>query len=116
MTPAQFRGLIRDAGRYWEPRRLIYNGVLLAVVVLWVVITWPHLRPAMTWTALGGLCVLALIANACFSAAYLVEMVFRNAGIRRVWKRWRWALWMAGTILAACMVWYWIADEVYPFV
>lgn len=114
MTRVQLKGLMRDAGRYWEPRRLIYNGVLLAVVVLWAVITWPHFRPAMTWTALGALCVLAVIANVCFSTAYLVEMLFPGAGPRRVWKRWRWVLWLAGTVLAALLAVYWIADEVYP--
>jgi len=45
--PGAFRGLIADAIRFWEVRRLIYNFVLFAVVVAWVASTWPHFRPML---------------------------------------------------------------------
>ena len=34
-----FRGVLFDAIRFWEPRRLLYNFVLSAVVVVWLVAT-----------------------------------------------------------------------------
>jgi hypothetical protein len=47
----QLRPLLDEALRYWEPRRIAYNLVLGAVVVAWVVVTWPHFRPALTLQA-----------------------------------------------------------------
>ena len=32
------------------------------------------------------------------------------------WRRWRWALWFAGTLFAILLENYWIVDEVYPYV
>jgi hypothetical protein len=34
-----FRGLLADSLHYWEPRRIVYNLVLTAVVIAWVVLT-----------------------------------------------------------------------------
>ena len=33
-----------------------------------------------------------------------------------LWRRWRWLLWLAGVMLAAALAYYWIADEIYPYV
>jgi len=30
-----FGSKFKDAARFWEPRRIIYNGVLTAVVLAW---------------------------------------------------------------------------------
>ena len=45
------------AAKFWEPRRLLYNLLLFAVVVIWVVKSWPHWRGVrasqnhvITWT------------------------------------------------------------------
>ncbi len=64
---------LKDAARFWELQRLLYNGVLLLIVVLWVVLTWPHFRPAMNLVALGKMTVLALLANLCYCAGYAME-------------------------------------------
>ena len=58
-----FRGVLVDAIRFWEPRRLLYNFVLGAVVVVWLVATWPHFRAEMTLHSLLLLAILALLAN-----------------------------------------------------
>ena len=108
-----FRSLIADAARFWEPRRLIYNFILATVTVLWLIFTWPHFRPAMTLTSLFLLSILALIANACYSVAYFVDIPFQlssAAGRNRL----RWGLWIAGTLFAILLTNYWIADEIYP--
>jgi hypothetical protein len=103
-----------EAMRYWEPRRLIYNFLLTAVCVGWVVGTWPHFRPALTLSSLLPISVLALLANACYCAAYLVDIPFQRSSLGTVWRRRRWALWLLGMLFAIVLASYWIADEIYP--
>jgi hypothetical protein len=107
---------VRAAMRYWEPRRLIYNLALTAVVVVWITATWPHFEPAMSWFSLLRLCILALIANALYSAVYVVEFAMLGSSAAPWWSRGRFILWFAGTLLALLLENYWIADEIYPFV
>jgi hypothetical protein len=108
--------LFRDAVRYWEVRRIWYNLILLGIAVAWVVATWPHFRPAMSVASLLKVLVLALLANLCYSAAYLVDIPLQQSGARAAWRRRRWALWLAGMLFAVVFANYWIADEIYPFV
>jgi hypothetical protein len=110
--PAPFQ----DALRYWEPRRVAYNGLLLALVIGWVAATWPHFRPAFTLPNLGRMVVLALLANLCYSAAYPVDLAFQQSAAREAWLRRRGVLWVAGTLFALLFACYWIADEIYPYV
>jgi len=112
---APWKGLM-DAARFWEPRRLLYNLLLFVVVMIWVVRTWPHFRPAMNLEALGIMTVLALLANLCYCAAYLAEILIQNATTSAARNRQRWAIWLVGTLLAILFENYWIADEIYPFV
>jgi hypothetical protein len=111
-----FRGLLADAVRFWEPRRLVYNFVLAAVVVVWLVATWPHFRPALTLTSLLLLAILALLANVCYCAAYFVDIPMQRSSFGTVWRRRRWGLWSLGTLLAIVLANYWIVDEIYPYV
>lgn len=115
-NPSPFRSLLAEAVRYWEPRRLIYNLLLTAVCVAWLVLTWPHFRPALTLTSLLLLSILALFANICYCAAYLAEISFQRSSPGPVRQRQRWALWLVGTLFAMVLTNYWIADEIYPFV
>jgi hypothetical protein len=115
-NPANFRGLLGDSLRYWELRRLIYNLVLLAVVAAWVAATWPHFRPMIEVHSLLLVAILALLANACYCAAYLVDIPMQCSAFSGLWKRRRWVLWLAGTLLAILLANYWIVDEIYPFV
>lgn len=107
---------LADAARFWEPRRLLYNLLLLGVALVWVTKTWPHFRPAITLESLGILTVLALLANLCYCAAYLAEILIQNDTNTAAWNRQRWAVWILGTLLAILFENYWIADEIYPFV
>jgi hypothetical protein len=115
-APRPFRSFFTETIRYWEPRRLIYNFALSAVCVGWVVLTWPHFRPMLTLSSVLLLAVLALIANACYCAAYLVDIPLQQSSVGTVWRRRRWALWLMGTLFAILLANYWIADEIYPFV
>jgi hypothetical protein len=111
-----FRDLITDAIRYWELRRVGYNLVLAAIVLGWIVLTWPHFRGAFTWPSLLVLFVLAVLANVCYCAAYLVDIPLQYSAFRNSWRRRRWALWLIGVLFAGVITFYWIADEIYPSV
>ncbi|MGB8475307.1 MAG: hypothetical protein WCE61_14585 [Candidatus Acidiferrum sp.] len=112
----QFRNLFADSLRFWEPRRLFYNLALATVVLLWVVASWPHFRPAFTLLSLLQLAVFALLANVCYCAAYLIDFPMQLSPFSDSWQRRRWALWVVGTLFAILLANYWIADEIYPFV
>lgn len=114
--PGSSRQAFLDAMRYWEPRRIAYNLVLAAVLFIWLVLTWPHFRPALSGRSLLQLLALAAIANAGYCAAYFAEIAVRHSSFRGTWKSRRWALWLAGTIFAVALECYWIADEIYPYV
>lgn len=101
---------------YWERRRIIYNFLLMAVVLIWIVGTWPHFRSAFTWSSLGALLGLAALANLCYCAAYFADVPMQYSPFRALWRRWRWGLWVVGTLFAIVFTNYWIADEIYSFV
>lgn len=115
-TQPNFRGLLANSLRYWELRRLLYNLLLLAVVAAWVAATWPHFRPMIEVHSLLLFVILALLANACYCAAYFVDIPMQFSAANDLWRRWRWTVWLAGTLLAILLANYWIADEIYPFV
>jgi hypothetical protein len=108
------RPLLLDAIRFWEFRRLYYNLALAAASIAWLVATWPHFRPALTLKSLLLLSALALIANACYCTAYLVDIPMQISALGATWKRRRWILWLVGTLFALLLTNYWIADEIYP--
>lgn len=112
----QSRGILADAIGYWERRRILYNLLLAAVVIIWVVATWPHFRPAFAWPDLGALLVLAMFANLCYCAAYLADLPMQYSSLRDFWRRWRWGLLAIGTLFAIVLTNYWIADEIYSYV
>lgn len=112
----RMREWLGEAARFWEPRRLVYNLVLAAFVAAWIVASWPHFRGAMTLGNLGRLMILGLLANVCYCAAYMVDILIQQSAVAsgRGWQRS--GLWVVGMVLAIIMENYWIADEIYPFV
>jgi hypothetical protein len=107
---------IRNAARFWEPRRLIYNALLTATALFWLFKDWSHFRPALSWYFLGVITVLALLANLCYCAAYLADLVIQNVLLNSKWNRTRWAIFTLGTLFAMLFESYWINDEIYPYV
>lgn len=110
------RQRLAEASRFWEPRRLIYNLVLTAFGLAWLVLTWPHFHPALSRLPVLRMAVLALLANVCYCAAYFVDVPLLSSAVGSAWFKWRWILWSAGMVLAILLENYWIADEIYPFV
>ncbi len=114
--PNTFREVLSDAIRYWEPRRVAYNLILAMIVIAWVALSWPHFRPAMKFEFLVLMAVLAVWANICYCAAYLVDFPMQFSLFQERWLRWRWGLWVGGMLFATLLANYWIADEIFPFV
>lgn len=113
-SPGAFKDIFLDATRYWESRRIPYNGILVAMAVGWVVVTWPHLRPAFTVHSILPVLILFSIMNVCYCVAYVPDIAMQHSSFRGVWQRRRWALWLLGTLFAMVLWYYWIADEIYP--
>jgi hypothetical protein len=109
----QFPGLLGEAIRFWEPRRAAYNVLLTAVTVVWLIATWPHFRMALTLFSLLRFAVLAVLANVCYCAAYVVDIPLQRSSLSAGWRRGRSVLWLVGTLLAIVLANYWIADEIY---
>lgn len=110
------RSTLADAIRFWEPRRVFYNAILAAVVIGWVVLTWPHFSDALTLEHALFLVFAAVMANLCYSAVYLSDIPMQLSASRAMWQRWRVGLWVSGTMFAVLVENYWIADEIYPYV
>jgi hypothetical protein len=107
---------LRAAARFWERCRLLYNAILAVIVLLWVVLTWPHFRPLITPLSLEFLTVFALLANLCYSTAYIGDRFMRVVVPVAHWPRFRQMLFVLGTLFAMLVENYWIADEIYPYV
>ena len=98
---AEWRAILSNAIRYWEPRRLIYNAVLgLIVLAHWIdapaTSQTSHLTGGIVWLFLA-----AVGANICYCAAYGVDIFLQLSDFRPLWLRWRWALLLLGILAAA---------------
>ncbi len=110
------RATLPEPVRYWEPRRYLYNAVLAIVIVGWVVLTWPHFDVPLSSEAIPFLVFLFVMANVCYTAAYLIDIPLQRTALAASWRQWRCLLWLAGMLLAVLFLNYWIADEIYPYV
>ena len=108
-TPAAFGELAAAALRYWEPRRLIYNLALAAVVAAHFFSAWPGSRSFMTWDNLFVLFLLAVLANVLYCAAYAVDLFVQFSALRASWPRRRWTVLLTGTAFAAAIAHFAIA-------
>ena len=102
-TRTRFGEFAADALRYWEPRRLLYNTVLVMVVFTHFFIGWPGTRQFLTWDHLFMLFVLAVFANIAYCAAYAVDLFVQYSALRPLWSRMRWTLLLVGTAFAAVL-------------
>jgi hypothetical protein len=98
---ARLSGYVADGLRYWEPRRVMYNGVLAAVVLLQFALAWPAAQEKLSFDLVLGLFVLAVLANICYCAAYLADIFVQFSGLQAAWHRGRVLLLIVGTTFAA---------------
>lgn len=82
---------------FWEPRRLVYNGLLLALTLL--VLARPvHLARMVGLRPWCELVVCVGVANLCYCAAYPVDLVLQYATSTP--RLWRHLLFLLGTVFS----------------
>jgi hypothetical protein len=102
---------VANALRYWEPRRLIYNGTLAAVVLAHVVLAWPASREKLSPDLLMGFFLLAVLANVAYSAVYVVDLFVQFSGLDRPWPVGRPVLLFIGTAFAGIITHFVVQGE-----
>ena len=92
---------VAGALKYWEPRRIIYNAVLAAVVLGHFWARWPDSRASLSLDTLLGLFFLAVLANVCYCAVYVVDLFVQFSGLHEAWAKGRVGVLVVGTAFAA---------------
>ena len=101
MERADLRDYTKDAIQFWDPRRIIYNLALAAIVIVYFAIGYPASKAALTMDFCLGLFLMAVLANVAYCAAYIVDIFAQASGFRDVWRRYRIALFVTVTLFAA---------------
>jgi hypothetical protein len=104
-----FRDALSNAIRYWEPRRLVYNLVLLLVVAAAFVARLPESLHVMRVDIILALFILAVLANILYCAAYVPDIALQFSSFRSAWLRYRWLLLALGTLFASAIAFLCIA-------
>lgn len=103
MPQVTARDALSEAVRYWEPRRILYNCVLLFVVAAVYYANLPKARLNLTFDTLQGLFVLAVLANVAYCAAYVADVAAQLTTFRPIWLRFRWALLLVGLAFSSVL-------------
>jgi len=107
METAQWRDYLSNAIRYWEPRRILYNLLLAAVVVIHFVRELPFSKTVLHFNTLLLLFLLAVLANVAYCAAYVPDVFAQMSGMRDSWLRYRWVMLLIGFAFAAVLTHFW---------
>ncbi len=97
------RELVTNAIGYWEPRRILYNAALLAVVVAMYFIDAGTVRRPFSFELLQQLFVFAVLGNVAYCAVYPADLLLQFSGFRDTWLRVRWGLLLVGTLFGAVL-------------
>jgi uncharacterized membrane protein len=103
MQGMQWREFLSDSIRYWEPRRILYNCLLAAIVVIHFVQGLPFSKTTLHFNSLLLLFALAVLANVAYCAAYVPDVFAQMSGLRDSWLRFRWVLFVIGLAFAAVL-------------
>lgn len=95
METPSVREYATEAIRYWEPRRVIYNLVLVAVVVAYFAAGFPAAKQSLTTDSILVLFLLAVVA--------LVDIFAQMSGFCELWRSARWILFALGLTFAAIL-------------
>lgn len=111
-----FREALTDAIRYWEPRRIIYNLILAAVVAIHAAVAWlgPGPVPAITSDAILSVFLLAVLANVAYCAAYVPDIPAQLSGFRSQWLRLRFLVYVVGVAFAATLAHFYSRSFFWP--
>jgi len=100
MDATTLRGNATDAIRFWEPRRLVYNALLAAIVLIYFVMNYPASKAQLTVDGAQAVFLLAVLANVAYCAAYLADIFAQISGYRELWRKYRWVLFLIGMLFA----------------
>jgi glucan phosphoethanolaminetransferase (alkaline phosphatase superfamily) len=107
METMQWRDYLGNAIRYWEPRRILYNLLLAAIVVVHFVKELPFSKTVLQFNSLLLLFVLAVLANVAYCAAYVPDVFAQMSSLRDSWLRYRWVVFAVGVAFAAVLTHFW---------
>jgi hypothetical protein len=91
---------ITESLRYWEPRRVVYNAVLAVIVLAYFALGLPASKSTVSIDGILFLVLLAVGANICYCAAYLVDIFAQSSGLRELWIKYRGVLFLIGLLVA----------------
>ena len=107
MEAATWRDCLGNAIRYWEPRRILYNLLLAAIVVIHFVRGLPVSRSTLEFNTLLLLFALAVLANVAYCAAYIPDVFAQMSNLRDSWLRYRWIVLVIGLAFAGVLAHFW---------
>ncbi|MGA9640117.1 MAG: hypothetical protein WBQ72_01875 [Terriglobales bacterium] len=109
METITWREYLGNAIRYWEPRRILYNLLLAAIVGAHFVRALPSSRSALQLDNLLFLFSLAVLANVAYCAAYVPDIFAQMSTVRDSWLRYRWIVLLIGLAFAGVLTHFWSA-------
>jgi hypothetical protein len=107
METATIREWATDAIRYWEPRRILYNLILAAIVLACFSVGLPTSKGLITVDFVLLLFLLAVLANVAYCTAYVVDIFAQISGFRELWQKYRWLLFVIGMAFAGIITRFW---------
>lgn len=106
-----FSEMATNAIRFWEPMRVVYNLVLAGVVVGHTALYWQAWRELLSVDLVLWLFMLAVMANLCYCAAYIVDLFVQFSDFRAWWRWLRWGLFLLGTSFAAVLTRFFVTGQ-----
>lgn len=88
MTDSPVREALTDSIKYWEPRRLLYNVALGAIVLTYFALNYPGSK--LVFSSLSGILlffILCVLANVAYCAAYAVDLFAQMSGFKERWRK-----------------------------
>lgn len=106
MSDVTAREALSEAIRYWEPRRLLYNMMQLIVAIAIFALNLPGSLARLNVGFAVFFFGLAVLANVAYCACYLVDVVAQLTAFRTTWLRYRWVLFLIGTLFASALTYF----------
>ncbi|MGH9712277.1 MAG: hypothetical protein ACRD5M_03150 [Candidatus Acidiferrales bacterium] len=100
MDSQTLREVATDAIRYWELRRLVYNALLVAIVLVCFWIYYPNSKAVLNIDAALIVFLLAVAANVAYCAIYIVDVFAQLSEFRPLWQKFRWIAFVVGASFA----------------
>ena len=100
IEPSTLRELASDALKYWERRRILYNLLLAAIVLVYFVADWPVSKQVLSFNPLLVLFTFAVVANIFYCAVYILDVFVQMSAFREQRNRWRFVVLWVGFIFA----------------